>query len=130
MSLPSGRQLYLHRVVSLGAPHAGGTLGNGGVTAPLGRGLGLDGQCVHAAAQLLPQCLIHQAVALYQGEAVEARAHHQHTEMGLGTWRHGVHVALVVDFQVRWLKGAGQLGSDRRLHRPTGVHSGVGQGAS
>lgn len=133
-SLPPGRQLLLHRVVPLRAPHAGGTLGYGGVTAPLGGGLGLDGQRVHVAAQLLTQRLIHQAVALYQREAIEARAHHQHTEVGLGARRHGVHVALVVDLQVLWLEGAGQLGSDGRLHGPprgAGVHvrCGVGQGA-
>ena len=115
-------QLVGHGLVVLGAAQAGRALGQAGVAAPLLGRLGLYGQGVHTAAQLVAQRLVDQAVALQQGLALEALAHHQHAEVRLGARRHGVHVALVQDLHVSRLQGVRQLGPDGRLHGPGGVH--------
>lgn len=116
-------------MVSSGPPHAGGALGQGGVVLPLLRRLCLDGERMDAAAQLLLQRLVHQTVALDQSQTLKLGTDHQDTEVGLGSWRDSMHVALVVDLQVVWSEGVCEFGSDGCLHRSAGVHvgSGVGQ---
>lgn len=76
---------------------------------------------MHAAAELLLQGIVNQAVALNQRQALELTADHQNAEMGFGSRRNGVHVAFVVDLQVVGFEGLGQFGPDGPLHRAAGV---------
>lgn len=76
---------------------------------------------MNAAAQLLLQSLINQAVALYQGQTLKLGADNQDTEMGFRAWGHSMHVAFIVDLQVVRLERVGQFGSDSPLNGPARV---------
>lgn len=120
-SVKSRFELLGHRVVVFGSSKARRALGQARVAAPLLGRLGLDGESVNAGPQLVAQGLVDQAVTLQQGQALEARAHHQHPEVRLGAWRHGMHVALVQHLQVLWFKNLSQFGANGGLDRPIGT---------
>lgn len=113
-------ELLSHRAVVFGSSEARWALGQVRVAAPLLRRLGLDGERVNAGAQLVAQGLVDQAMALQQGQALEASAHHQHPEVRLGSRGHGVHVALVQHLQVLRAESQSQFGANGSLDRPTG----------
>lgn len=119
-SVKSWFELLHHRAVVFGSSEARRALGQARVAAPLLGRLGLDGEGMNAGAQLVAQGLVDQAVALQQGQALEARAHHQHPEVRLRARRHSMHVALVQHLQVLRIESLSQFGANGSLDWPTG----------
>ena len=85
----------------------------------------LNGQGMQPLVYEILQRIIHKAMACHAGQSREAFAGHADREMAtfLGTGMAGVQVAVILDFDGRWVQGGAQGGLDPwRGHR---VHCGL-----